>query len=383
MTRGLLLFALLAGAGDPTPSPVPSPAPQEAPLPDPRLRKVQERRLALERELAGLRSQEKTLLGEVERLELEERLRGEELREARLLLERTNAQMDVTLRRVRGLDKSVAEARPLLAARARALYKLGELSYLRLLLSVDHPSDLFRGYRFVTALARRDNQRLAAFRADLVALAATRAELERRTLEVQKLRSDLQRMRRTLAADRKKKTALLTQIVEKKEMHAAYLKELEEAEARLRNLLAGLDEGDVNVPIVAFKGALPWPVSGRVRVPFGPRKHPKFDTYTVQNGIEIDATADSAVKVVYEGSVVFAERFQGYGLMVIVDHGGKHHSLYAHLGDVEVAVGQRLIAGDSVGTSGVALESPGVYFEMRFQGRPDDPAEWLKKAGEK
>jgi septal ring factor EnvC (AmiA/AmiB activator) len=383
VTRGLLLIALLAGAGDPTPAPAPLPVPQEAPLPDPRLRKVQERRQALERELATLRSQEKSLLGEVERLELEERLRGEQLREAKLLLERTNAQMDVTLRRARGLDKSVAVARPLLAARARALYKLGELSYLRLLLSVDHPSDLFRGYRFVTALARRDNQRLAAFRADLAALAATRTELERRTLEVQKLRSDLERVRRSLEADRKKKTALLTQIVEKKEMHAAYLKELEEAEARLRNLLAGLDEGDVNVPIVAFKGALPWPVNGRVRVPFGLRKHPKFDTYTVQNGIEIDAPADSRVSVVYEGSVVFAERFQGYGLMVIVDHGGKHHSLYAHLADVAVAVGQRLAAGDSVGTSGVGLESPGVYFEMRFQGRPEDPAEWLKKAGEK
>jgi murein hydrolase activator len=367
------LFLFLAAAPPSASSP---PPPASA---DERLRTVRERRAALQKDLARLRAEERSLLGEVERLELEVRLRGEELRETQLVLQRTNEQMDVTVRRARELEASINAARPALAARARALYKLGELSYLRMLLSVDRPSDLFRGYRFVSALARRDNQRMAGFRADLAALAATRAELERRTREALELRASLERTRRGLDADRRRKEKLLTEIVERKETHAAYLQELEEAEARLQLLLQGLTTDDVAVPIPVFKGNLPWPVSGRIRVAFGRRKHPKFDTYTVENGIEIDAREGAPVAAVHEGIVAFADRFRGYGLMVVVDHGGKHHTLYAHLADLRVQPGQRVAAGQVLGTVGSGVEGPGLYFEVRFHGRPEDPAEWLDR----
>jgi septal ring factor EnvC (AmiA/AmiB activator) len=367
-----LVFFIVAAA-----TPTPSPGPASA---DERLRTVRERRAALQKDLARLRSEERSLLGEVERLELEVRLRGEEVRETQLVLQRTNEQMDATVRRVRELEASIAAARPVLAARARALYKLGELSYLRMLLSVDRPSDLLRGYRFVSALARRDNQRIAGFRSDLVNLAATRAELEHKTREALELRAGLERTRRGLDADRRRKEKLLTEIVERKETHAAYLQELEEAEARLQQLLQGLTADEVAVPIPAFKGSLPWPVAGRVRVGFGRRKHPKFDTYTIENGIEIAAPEGAAVTAVHEGTVVFADRFRGYGLMVVLDHGGKHHTLYAHLADVRVQTGQQVAAGQVLGVVGSGVEGPGLYFEIRFQGRPEDPADWLARA---
>jgi septal ring factor EnvC (AmiA/AmiB activator) len=130
--------------------------------------------------------------------------------------------------------------------------------------------------------------------------------------------------------------------------------------------------------VAAFKGALPWPTEGRVRSTFGRHKHPKFDTYTIQNGIEIAAPQDAPVTAVYEGTVVFADRFKGYGLMVAVDHGGKHHTLYAHLGDHAQHHRQKVAAGERLGSVGAGLEGPGLYFEVRFQGRPEDPAEWLR-----
>ena len=375
----LLLTALLAvpaAAQGPAPPATPSPAATSA---DDKLRKVQERRKALEREVERLRAEEKSLLGDVERLELEVRLRGEQLRETQLQLQKTNAEMDATLKRSREIEKQVAVARPLLAARARDLYKLGEVSYLRLLLSVERPSDFLNGYRYVTALARRDNQKIAAFRADLLALSATRSELERKTAEAQALRVQLQKTQRQLDLDRQKKTQLLTAIVEKKETNTAYVQELQDAEAKLQSLLDGLPVEEVAVPAAAFKGSLPWPVKGKVRIAFGLRKHPKFDTYTIENGIEIAAPADAAVEAVYDGTVVFADRFKGYGLMVVLDHGGKQHTLYAHLAEAAVQPGQKLAAGDKVGTVGSALAGTGLYFEVRFQGRPEDPLDWLKK----
>ena len=134
------------------------------------------------------------------------------------------------------------------------------------------------------------------------------------------------------------------------------------------------------MPLGAFRGSLPWPVEGRVRAGFGRRKHPRFDTYTVHNGLEIEAPPDAEVRAVHEGRVVFADRFRGYGLMVVVDHGGKHHSLYAQLAEVAVAPGQEVAAGTVLGTADPGgADGPGVYFEMRYQGRPEDPLDWLHR----
>ena len=377
MRRGgwaaVVLVAAASGAAAQAP-------PSRAADGDARLQRIRARKDALARDLEKLRGQEKSLLGDVERLELEVRLRGEQLRETQVVLQRTNEEIERSGRRVRELEATLAAARPALAARARALYKLGELSYLRLLLSVERPSDAIQGYRFVSSLARRDKERIAGFRADLLALETTRAELSVRAQQAAVLRTDLARTRAALDADRKKKSELLTSLVEKKEVHTAYLQELEDAEGKLSQLLGGLGPGEVSLPIAAFRGTLRWPVAGPVRTTFGRHKHPKFETYTVQNGIEIAAAADTPVGAVHEGTVVFSDLFRGYGLMVVVDHGDKHHTLYAHLAEARVTPGQRVAAGELVGTVGAtSLGGPGLYFEVRREGKPQDPLEWLDK----
>ena len=376
-------LCLVASAGGGTPQATTTPEAARSPAAsslDERLARVKERRASLEREVARMRGQEQSLLRELERLELEVRLRGEELKEVQLVLARTNSQLDRTARRLAELNASLQRARPLVAARARALYKLGRLSYLRLLLSIESPAAVFQGYRYVTTLARRDNERIAAFRRDLASLAVTRDELTARTREAQALRAETEHKRRALEGDRRRKEAFLNDMVAHKEVQAAFLTELEQAEERMGQLLGGLAEGEATLPLVALKGSLPWPVAGTVRVPFGRRKHPKFDTYTPQNGIEIAAPIDTPVDAVHEGAVVFADRFLGYGLLVIVDHGSHHLTLYGHLGETTVAVGEHVAAGQSLGTVGPGLGSPGLYFEVRSQGHPDDPMDWLHKA---
>jgi septal ring factor EnvC (AmiA/AmiB activator) len=374
-----VLLGLPSFAQVPSPE-TPSPVPAASPSTDERLKRVQERRAALEKELARLRGQEKSLLGEVEALEVAERLREQELKQIQIVVQRTQAELLATLLRVKQLEKSLAEARPGLVTHARALYKLGELSYVRLLLSVERPTDLFRGYRFVSALARRDNKRVASFRADLQSLATQREALEQRSQASVAQRAQLERARRNLDADRRRKTELLTALVGRKETHAAFVQELEDAEEKLGRMIGGLGEDEVAVPLSAFRGSLPWPYAGRVRSGFGRRKHPRFDTYTRQNGIEIEAPEDASVLAVHEGTVAFAEHFRGYGLMVVVDHGGKYHTLYAHLAEATVRVGQKVASGEALGVAGGAASGSGLYFEVRFQGRPEDPADWLRAA---
>ncbi len=381
MSSLLLVLALSQAAVLAAP---PQESPDAAAGPDEeRLRRIQERKGAIEKDLARLRGQERSLLGAVERLELEVRLRTEELREIQAVLDRTNAQLDGVAKRTRELESRINAERPGLRARARALYKLGELSYLRILLSVDRPSEAFQGYRFVSTLARRDSERIAGFRRDLSDLRAARTELEKKTQEALALRADLDRARRNLDQHRERKVALLREIVGKKETHAAFLEELKTAEAKLQQLLGGLAEGEFSAPMAAFKGVMAWPAAGRLRVGFGRHKHPRFDTYTIQNGIEIAAKADDPVQAVHEGSVVFADRFLGYGLMVVLDHGSKHHTLYARLAEIKVSLGQQVGEGEEIGTVGAGLEGPGLYFEVRFQGKPEDPLDWLRPPDER
>jgi septal ring factor EnvC (AmiA/AmiB activator) len=343
-----------------------------------RLKKVQERRLALEREIRDLRGEEKSLLGDVDRLELEVRLREQEVREIQLTLKRTREEMDDAQRKAGDLEHSLAATRPAVLARARALYKLGEFSYLRLLLSVQKPVDVLRAYRFVSALAREDKQRVSRFRQDLAALGTTRATLEQKGKEALDLRSEVDRRRRLLDAERQRKTELLTTLVERKEVHLAYLQELEQAEGKLQERLEGSRAEDPSVPLAVMRGSLPWPAVGKVRVPFGPRKDPRFDTLTPHNGIKIEAAPETPVLAVHEGTVVVASRMRGYGLMVVLDHGGKDYTVYAQLGDLNVAAGARVAAGDVVGTVS-SEEDAGLYFELRFQNRPVDPIDWLAK----
>jgi septal ring factor EnvC (AmiA/AmiB activator) len=134
-------------------------------------------------------------------------------------------------------------------------------------------------------------------------------------------------------------------------------------------MLGGLVPGEIACPS-RLQGALAWPVTGRVRVPFGLRKHCALRHLHRAERDRDRGGGGTPVRAVHEGMVVFADMFKGYGLMVILDHGGKHHSLYAHLSEVRVKQGQRLQAGEVLGAVGAGLEGAGLCFEMRFQGRP-------------
>jgi septal ring factor EnvC (AmiA/AmiB activator) len=85
------------------------------------------------------------------------------------------------------------------------------------------------------------------------------------------------------------------------------------------------------------------------------------------------------VRAVHDGAVTFAAPFTGFGDLVIVDHGAGAFSLYGHLQEISVAQGVRVARGDVVGLSGrTPTGTSGLYFELRIDGRPVDPVQWLR-----
>ncbi len=275
-------------------------------------------------------------------------------------------------------------ARPLLAAHARALYKLGELSYLRLLLSVDRPSDFFRGYRFVSALARRDNERMAGFRADLQSLTDTRADLVRRTREATALRAQLEGARRELD-DRAAEEDRAPDLDRREEGDARRLRGGAGARRRASSAASSRAsaEGRWRCRCPRSVARCPGPRTGSVRSGFGRHKHPRFDTYTVQNGIEIESAAGQPGPRRLRGD----DRLRGPLPRLRPDGGARPRRRSTTpctptSGEAGVEVGQKVAAGDVLGTVGAtSVEGPGLYFEMRFQGRPEDPAGLAQEIG--
>jgi septal ring factor EnvC (AmiA/AmiB activator) len=339
----------------------------------------------LRRELQGLDRKETSLLGELHRLDLEIRVAGDELELLKISLDRGYREMDENLRRIEALEKSIEELKPYLSSRTRSLYKLGRLSYVRLLLSVEKPSELTRAYRYISRLAREDSEKMRLFLDDQKLLEEAKAELVVQTESMLSMRKELEGTARTLESRRASREALLSEVYARQEMAGSLVRELEGAREELGKLMESLASGEagpldtVDLPMRMFEGEIGWPVEGKLGARFGRELHPRFKTVTIRNGIEIQAPAGTSVSAVYEGNVVYASWFQGYGKLLIVQHPGSVHSLYGYLSEFNVEVGDRVVRGDPVafvGDTG-SLEGPRLYFEIRADGRPEDPEKWL------
>lgn len=342
---------------------------------------------SLRSELETLEGRESTLLSELHRLDVEIRLSRDELEVQQIRLQQGYREMDETLKDIQALEASIAELKPYLESRSKSLYKLGRLSYARLLLSVERPAELTRAYRYIARLAREDSEKMDAFLSAMQSLEKSKSALVLQTEQTLATREQVEATTRTLENRRASRAALLDAVNDRQEMAGTLVYELEQAQTALSGLVEGLGQGrpidaTVHVPLVAFEGEVGWPVLGELSGHFGTQRHPRFQTVTVRNGVEIDVPVGTSVHAVYEGEVVYAAWFQGYGRLLIIQHPGNTHSLYGYLEDFLVSPGDWVATGDLIGTVGEtgSISGPGLYFELRVDGKPVDPEGWLHPA---
>jgi ABC-type Fe3+/spermidine/putrescine transport system ATPase subunit len=168
--------------------------------------------------------------------------------------------------------------------------------------------------------------------------------------------------------------------------YSRMLKELKNASQKILDIIRESEKAEKEEPFATknfsgLKGKLPWPVEGKIAIHYGSQKDPQFNTPIFRSGTYIQSNADSLAKAVHSGKVVFAEWFKGYGQLVIVNHGDGYHTLYGSLSEIFTKVGD-IIKGKQaigrVGNSGI-VNSPGLYFELRYKGKPLDPLQWLHR----
>ncbi len=186
-----------------------------------------------------------------------------------------------------------------------------------------------------------------------------------------------------------KKKQLLASIRREKESRVRAVKELELAALRLQKMMDEISRRAVSKPaevppgvgLGALRGRLDWPVKGALVSSFGKARHPEVAEEVFHNGIDIEAPVGEEVRAVEKGTVVFANQFSGYGKMVIIDHGERYYTIYAHLSEILKRNGDAVKRGEILGRAGDtdSLNGARLYFEMRKDGRSIDPVPWFAK----
>jgi len=342
-------------------------------------RRASERLQALQREADTLTAQERTLLGDLRKLEVDREIKGEQLRQIAADGARVAQDLAGNEDRTRELEAQEAVSRPELRSRLVDIYKLGQGRYLRLLLSTSDVRQVGQASRTLAALAKIDHDRVVSRQKTLDELTIARTALQGRRRQLNLLRQDAERAQAALAQAARARNELIRDIDGRRDLNSQLVAELQSAQQKLqlalRDLAAGASGDVASLPIRPFRGDLDWPVAQT-----GNRRAARSGTSAASSGIEITAPEGAPVMAIHDGIVAFAGSFGGFGNLLIVDHGAQNFSLYGNLLEMSVHKGDRVERGQPIGSVGLApAGSSELHFELRIDGQSVDPLQWLKK----
>jgi septal ring factor EnvC (AmiA/AmiB activator) len=364
-----------------------------------KLRQTEEKLKDERRKAAEARTRETSILAELEAVEQSLADKQRDITKLDTRIKKTQAEVTGLRGEVQSLERQRADQEQALARRLRAMYKVqAQGGALPLLLSGDDPIARAVAVRHLTHLAALDARLIQEYRGTTDRLEDRRRREETRQRELADLRSDAQREQAEADRDAARRRTLLAKVRDERAYHERMVGELTEATRRLEAFINDLQakqrrlarvpppKGGVAPPGVGFgtlRGRLPWPTEGRIIAAFGAQVHPRFGTRTFRNGVDIEADGGREVAAVFGGHVIYTGWFKGYGNLIILDHDHEYYTLYAHMAEVGVKEGDDVRQGQKIGTVGDtgSLEGPRLYFEVRHQGKPQDPEQWLRQRG--
>jgi murein hydrolase activator len=285
--------------------------------------------------------------------------------------------------------------------RLSALYKGGELGPVRIFFSSESFPQMTENMRYMKSILENDRKLFEEYNGKLNRLGHLKGSLEHDAARKEKLKTSIESKKREIELEKQKQASYLAKVRLEKKGYLASLKELHANARRLQVMVEKLEaknrknytskgrkiiRNEAVLPPVedkgfgSQKGRLMMPVRGEITAAFGRHKLPEFNAYTVSNGISVAASSGTDIHSVYEGQVIFADYFKGYGNMVIIDHGGGFFSLYAHAAKIMKKVGAKVVRNEVVATVGDSDSTRGamLYFEIRYQGKPVDPSVWVR-----
>lgn len=291
-----------------------------------------------------------------------------------------------TERQRRDAEATLQRHKQALARQVRASYIIGQRGQTKLVLNQDGGQRLSRVMTYYDYLNRARARHIETILDQVQALAALSDRLRRETAELAITRSRHEGTLAALEALRAERQGMVEALRQRIAGGEEELHQLQADEKHLTRLLRELRKTLADIPadlgakpFARLRGAMPWPLKGRLLARYGQPKAGRVRW----NGLWIAGPEGASVKAVAPGRVAYTGWMHRYGLIVVLEHEGGYYSLYGHNQDVAVAVGDWVQPGDviaSVGATG-GHEKNGLYFELRKGTHPIDPAPWLKRAG--
>ena len=273
----------------------------------------------------------------------------------------------------------------------------GQSDAIKLVLNGEDPNEIARQLHYLGYISRARAELLASLRENLASLDKLTGETRRKSSELHSLQSEeTQQMRRLEKekAERQRVYVKVSDDIDKNRKQLSTLKRDEEQLSQLIERLAreaarkskkpgkrlanqALPNADTGSgPFRQLKGKLRLPVIGELMNRFGGQRQ---DSGLSWKGLFISAKAGREVKAIAGGRVVYADWLRGFGNLLILDHGDGYMSLYGNNESLLKQVGDEARAGDTIAAAGNSGGNPdsGLYFELRFQGKPFDPIPWV------
>ena len=285
---------------------------------------------------------------------------------------------------------SIGQRREILKQRAVALYRWHRGASPFTILGGDMSlSGFLQRKRYLEVTVAFDRDLVNRLTEEVRRQEALRNELAQKKEQLAGQRETLREAKESVRKSAEEKKQILASLRREKGTRLRALKELEQAALRLQKMMDEISRRGVAKPqetpagagLDGMRGKLERPVKGEVTSAFGKSRHPEFAVEVFRKGIEIDAPLGQAIRTVEKGRVAFADRFSGYGKMVIVDHGERFFTIYAHLSDILKKKGDEIRRGEVLGLAGDSDSLAGVklYFEMRKDGHSIDPVPWFRR----
>jgi len=338
------------------------------------------------KELKAVKKRGVSVLSDLDNVNKQLKMTESELKKFRTRIRDTEAKITRVEAEIFSNEGEIEKYRNWIKNKLRALYKYGHTPDIVLLfLNSDDISQITRNAKYLQIIADYEHGLLNNFRENVDTLNKKEQRLKGLKAELVQTRENLRKEEISLEGKQKSKKKLLASIKKEETSYDNMLKELEEASKKLLEIIRESERQKADMYTAKgfsqLKGSLPWPLKGKIGIPYGTQKDPQFNTPIFRSGAFIQSDTDTLAKVVHNGKVVFAEWFKGYGQLVIVNHGEGYHTLYGSLSEIFPKVGdiiKREQVIGRVGSSGI-LNAPGVYFELRYKGKPLDPSQWLKR----
>jgi len=348
--------------------------------PGKKLKQLREQIDELQSDLGGLRDRR---AAEYKKLRVTEKKIGRltrSLRDLGLKQQQQKAHLRKLEKQQRQQKAEIERQYQALMAQLRTAFMTGRQEYLKMFLNQQEPQKIGRILTYYDYFNRARAVRIVQVRAKLTEIDRVSAKIEQERHKLSLLAEQLSEQKQALEKSRLARSRAVAALKRDISKGSGRLAQLRQDEQRLRGLLSRLKQARANEfdksspPFGPAGSRFQWPADGPIKARFGSPRTAELRW----KGVLIGAAEGHPVRAIAAGKVVFADWLRGYGLLVIIDHGSGYMSLYGHNQSLQKETGSRVNAGEIISTVGNSggNEHAGLYFEIRHNGRPVDPARW-------